>query len=144
MSPPHYQAHPYNLNTNSFPCKGNPGSRHVEMPTTEEPSGSSVGIGSMPGSNYEAGVATLPEEREGGKPFGTFRTGFEGMCFSSDNPPWPDIVPDYSPAKGGLHPKVNEGEKYGNDIYKDSLNDHQLIRDLGHDRKPPTVDFQHR
>ncbi|KAH6873971.1 hypothetical protein BKA70DRAFT_1481910 [Coprinopsis sp. MPI-PUGE-AT-0042] len=103
-----YQAHPYNLNINSFPGRANPGGHHVELPTTEEPSGSSIGIGSMPGSNFEAGVATLPEEREGGKPYGTFRTGFE----------------DYSPAKGGLHPNLSKGEEHdGNSesVYKDTL-----------------------
>ncbi|KAH6888239.1 hypothetical protein BKA70DRAFT_67464 [Coprinopsis sp. MPI-PUGE-AT-0042] len=114
----HYQAHPYNLNINSFPGRANPGGHHVELPTTEEPSGSSIGIGSMPGSNFEAGVATLPEEREGGKPYGTFRTGFE----------------DYSPAKGGLHPKLSKGEGHdGNSVYKDTLADHHLVRELGHD-----------
>jgi hypothetical protein len=47
------------------------------LPTQEEPSGSSVGVGSLPGDILEAGVATLPEERENGKPYGTGRTGFE-------------------------------------------------------------------
>lgn len=35
-----------------------------ELPTREEPSGSGVGVGSLPGSTLEPGVATLPEERE--------------------------------------------------------------------------------
>ncbi len=49
-----------------------------ELPTTEIPSGSSVGIGSMPGSIWESGVATLPEERINGRPYGQGHTGFEG------------------------------------------------------------------
>ena len=35
----------------------------VDLPLEEEPSGSRVGIGSLPGPNTEAGVALLPEER---------------------------------------------------------------------------------
>lgn len=56
--------------------------KEVELPTKEVPSGSRVGVGSLPGPNTEAGVATLPEEREGGKPYGSGYTGFEG-AFSS-------------------------------------------------------------
>ncbi|EAU87462.2 hypothetical protein CC1G_02221 [Coprinopsis cinerea okayama7 len=56
-----------------------------ELPSKEEPSGSSVGVGSLPGKNTEPGVATLPEEREHGRPYGQYRTGFE----------------DYSPEEGG-------------------------------------------
>lgn len=54
-----------------------------ELPSTEKPSGSNVGIGSMPGSNRESGVATLPEERVNGKPFGQSHTGFESKCAPS-------------------------------------------------------------
>ncbi|KAJ3540909.1 hypothetical protein NMY22_g4097 [Coprinellus aureogranulatus] len=49
-----------------------------ELPTKEVPSGSRVGVGSLPGPNTESGVATLPEERDGGKPCGSGYTGFEG------------------------------------------------------------------
>lgn len=34
-----------------------------ELPTHERPSGSRVGVGSLPGPNNEFGVAVLPEER---------------------------------------------------------------------------------
>lgn len=34
----------------------------VDLPLEEEPSGSRVGIGSLPGPNTEVGVALLPEE----------------------------------------------------------------------------------
>ncbi|KAH6893946.1 hypothetical protein BKA70DRAFT_1439420 [Coprinopsis sp. MPI-PUGE-AT-0042] len=56
-------------------------------------------------SNYEAGFATLVEEREDGKPYGAFRSGFEV----------------HSPAKVGLYSKVNEGEEYGISVYEGSL-----------------------
>jgi hypothetical protein len=49
------------------------------MPTSEPPTGSRVGIGSMPSSNRESGVATLPEERIEGRPYGQGHTGFEGV-----------------------------------------------------------------
>ncbi|KAH6893944.1 hypothetical protein BKA70DRAFT_1232499 [Coprinopsis sp. MPI-PUGE-AT-0042] len=39
--------------------------------------------GSLPESSYEARVATLPEEREGGKAFGTRRTGFKKYSLAS-------------------------------------------------------------
>lgn len=45
------------------------------------PSTSRVGIGSMPGSIHEPGVATLPEERIDGRPYGSGHTGFEGLFF---------------------------------------------------------------
>ncbi|KAF9481068.1 hypothetical protein BDN70DRAFT_568874 [Pholiota conissans] len=48
-----------------------------QLPTTERPSGSNIGIGSMPGKNRESGVATLPEERIEGRPYGQGHTGFE-------------------------------------------------------------------
>lgn len=43
-----------------------PGGRHIDLPSTERPSGSlgGVGVGSLPGSNTEAGVARTPEERK--------------------------------------------------------------------------------
>ncbi|TEB20458.1 hypothetical protein FA13DRAFT_1779831 [Coprinellus micaceus] len=68
--------------------------KEVELPTKEVPSGSRVGVGSPPGPNTEAGVATLPEEREGGKPYGSGYTGFE----------------EYSPAEGAkmMHQHMNE------------------------------------
>ncbi|PPQ91105.1 hypothetical protein CVT25_013143 [Psilocybe cyanescens] len=54
-----------------------PDKKEFELPTTEKPSGSRVGIGSMPGANSEGGVATLPEERIDGRPYGSGHTGFE-------------------------------------------------------------------
>lgn len=54
--------------------------KHYELPTSEIPSGSDVGIGSMPGNIWESGVATLPDERINGRPYGQGHTGFEG-CF---------------------------------------------------------------
>lgn len=36
-----------------------------ELPTKEKPSGSRVGVGSLPGRRDEAGVARLPDERNG-------------------------------------------------------------------------------
>uniref|UniRef100_A0A8H7XIC9 Uncharacterized protein n=1 Tax=Psilocybe cubensis TaxID=181762 RepID=A0A8H7XIC9_PSICU len=57
--------------------KGIQRNRTYELPTTEEPSGSRVGIGSMPGTIHEGGVATLPEERIDGRPYGSGHTGFE-------------------------------------------------------------------
>ncbi|KAF8200180.1 hypothetical protein BJ912DRAFT_1139389, partial [Pholiota molesta] len=51
----------------------------AELPTSEPPTGSRVGIGSMPGSNRESGVATLPEERIEGRPYGQGHTGFEEL-----------------------------------------------------------------
>lgn len=48
-----------------------------ELPTKEVPSGSRIGVGSLPGKNNESGVATLPEERRDGKPCGSGYTGFE-------------------------------------------------------------------
>lgn len=39
------------------------GEKKYELPCSEVPSGSSVGIGSMPGTIWESGVATLPDER---------------------------------------------------------------------------------
>lgn len=56
------------------------GQKASQLPTQEEPSGSSVGIGSMPGDIHEPGVATLPEERLNGRPYGTRHTGFEGKA----------------------------------------------------------------
>ncbi|KJA26662.1 hypothetical protein HYPSUDRAFT_213213 [Hypholoma sublateritium FD-334 SS-4] len=51
--------------------------KNYELPTSEIPSGSDVGIGSMPGNIWESGVATLPEERIHGRPYGQGHTGFE-------------------------------------------------------------------
>ncbi|KAJ3494165.1 hypothetical protein NMY22_g20112 [Coprinellus aureogranulatus] len=37
----------------------------VDLPSLEKPSGSRVGVGSLPGPNWEVGVAVLPDERAG-------------------------------------------------------------------------------
>ncbi|KAH6894921.1 hypothetical protein BKA70DRAFT_1439091 [Coprinopsis sp. MPI-PUGE-AT-0042] len=106
---------PIQLQHHSFHGRGNLGG----LPMTEAPSASSIGIGSMPGSNYEAGITTLTEEREGGQPYGTLCTAFK----------------DYSPAKGGLHPKLieDEGKEHGNSVHEGSFTGH-LIRKVGHNR----------
>jgi hypothetical protein len=37
----------------------------TELPSTEEPSGSRAGVGSLPGKTSEPAVAALPEEKAG-------------------------------------------------------------------------------
>ncbi|KAH6893932.1 hypothetical protein BKA70DRAFT_1570687 [Coprinopsis sp. MPI-PUGE-AT-0042] len=85
---------PLQLEHQLVPWRGNPDVHHVELSTTEEPSRSSIGISPMPELNNETGFTPRPGSREDGKPYVTFRSGFE----------------DYSPAKGVLYSKVNESK----------------------------------
>ncbi|KAH6888253.1 hypothetical protein BKA70DRAFT_1332046 [Coprinopsis sp. MPI-PUGE-AT-0042] len=104
-SQPEATTHPYNLNTSSYPGRGSPGTiipSYQRLKNLADPL--LTGIGSIPGSNYEAGVTTPPEEREDGRPYSTFRSSFE----------------DYSLAKGILYSKVNESEAYGNSVDTES------------------------